>query len=121
MNSLGIENSSQETVTVRECSGNELLMNERRPTPKHIAKSKGDGTGYWFDNSSVIAAQSVQLEMISEMDWADTQLKYHLTNDTERTVSTVDLLHSFIINCRNHVRNVDGVLTVVGNKPIRPL
>lgn len=48
---IATEGSNQVTLSPYEPKENELLMSERRPTPQHIAKSNGDGTGYWFDTT----------------------------------------------------------------------
>ena len=120
INTIGVENNSQEIITSRKPKSDELLMNERRPTPHYVAKSNGDGTGFWFDNSDVINAELAQENMQEELAWVDLQLKYHATSDSSRSVSTVEALNNYAIQCRDYVRNIDGVLTIVGDKPTRP-
>jgi len=51
MNCIGIESETLEIITNRDPVGVELLMNARRNLPTDIAKSNGDGTGYWFDTT----------------------------------------------------------------------
>lgn len=65
-------------------------------------------------------AKAAQSEMIAELNWIDLQLKIHNTNDTKRMVSTVDLLCKYAIECRDYVQNIEGVLAIVGDKPVRP-
>lgn len=61
-----------------------------------------------------------QVEMESELNWVDIQLKYHATGDTKRAVISLDSLNAYAIKCRDYVQNIDGVLTIVGDKPVRP-
>jgi hypothetical protein len=61
-----------------------------------------------------------QVEMMSELNWVDIQLKYHSTGDTKRATISLDSLNSYAIKCRDYVQNIDGVLTIVGDKPVRP-
>ena len=61
-----------------------------------------------------------QSEMQTELYWVDLQLKYHSSNDTKRMISTIELLNAYAIECRDYVQNVESVLTIVGDKPVRP-
>ncbi len=65
-------------------------------------------------------AQAAQADMQTELEWVDLQLKYHATSDASRSVSTVESLNRYAIQCRDYVRNIDGVLTIAGDKPTRP-
>lgn len=117
---LAIDGKSSQTVADRHPLSSELIMPVLRPGVNHTAKSNGDGTGYWLDNSAVIAAQSEQSEMISELSWVDIQLRYHSTNDVKRSISTVELLNAYAIECRDYVHNTADGLVVAGDKPVRP-
>ncbi|WP_122036437.1 hypothetical protein [Aliivibrio sp. EL58] len=66
MNTLGVEGESLEIITERQPSDNELLMNERRPSSEYVAKSNGDGTGFWFQSSDVFSER--------ERIWQQSQL-----------------------------------------------
>jgi hypothetical protein len=61
-----------------------------------------------------------QIKMESELNWVDAQLKYHATGDTKRAIISIDSLNTYAIKCRDYVQNIDGVLTIVGDKPVRP-
>ena len=91
--------------------------------PPHQYVTWSEEEGVWIDDEVAISlheAQVSQSEMISELDWVDLQLKYHASGDTKRSVSTVDLLNQYAIACRDYVQNIDGILTIVGEKPVRP-
>lgn len=80
--------------------------------------------GDWVTNESKLnehLASIEQTEMESELNWVDVQLKYHSTGDTKRAIISLDSLNSYAIKCRDHVQNIDGVLTIVGDKPVRPV
>lgn len=64
-------------------------------------------------------AQQAQLEMISELNWCDLQIKLHESRD-RRSVATIEDVYSHSRACRDHVQNVDGTLAIVGDKPERP-
>lgn len=51
MEIYGIEGSNQEIIKNGLTLGCEILMDTRRPSNLHTAKSNGDGTGFWHDES----------------------------------------------------------------------
>lgn len=90
-----------------------------------ILSSKGELTFSTLDYSIpdqvpednlVLAVQST---MQFELLWADLQLKYAGDLD-ERAKYSEQSLRSYRVACRNHVRVLDGTLTVVGDLPKRP-
>jgi hypothetical protein len=64
-------------------------------------------------------ARIAQSEMIKELDWSDIEISKQFDGHSRR-ISTVELLRAYKNACRDYVRNVDGVLTISGNKPVRP-
>lgn len=79
--------------------------------------------GDWVTNESKLnehLASIEQSEMMSELSWVDVQLKYHATGDAKRAIISIESLNDYAINCRDYVQSVDGVLTIVGDKPVRP-
>ena len=67
------------------------------------------------------AEDTTQSKMRSELDWCDLILKYIASGDTSRSgvLTTVDI-YAYAIKCRNHVISTDGVLSIVGDIPVRP-
>lgn len=65
-------------------------------------------------------AELRQKEMEAELTWAMIQREYHLTNDVKRMRIARDVLDKYSIACRDHVQNINGVLKIVGEKPVRP-
>ncbi|GAL07964.1 hypothetical protein JCM19237_344 [Photobacterium aphoticum] len=51
----------------------------------------------------------------------DIQLKYHATNDTKRATIPLNTLYEYAIACRDHVQLIDNKLTIIGEKPTRPV
>lgn len=68
----------------------------------------------------VAEAEARQKEMQEDLAWATIQREYHLTGDVKRMVISMEDLSKFSIACRDHVQIVDGVLTIIGERPIRP-
>lgn len=64
-------------------------------------------------------ASIAQTEMVNELNWCDLQVKLHQSNDS-RAVATLEDIFAYARSCRDYVRNLDGVLTIVGDKPSRP-
>ena len=60
-----------------------------------------------------------QTEMVNELNWCDMQVKLHQSSD-DRAIAELDDVFSYARSCRDYVRNLDGVLTIVGDKPSRP-
>lgn len=56
----------------------------------------------------------------TELDWVDIQLKYNVSGDTARSKFSDEVLYAYAIDCRNYVQNIDGVLTIMTDKPSRP-
>ncbi len=73
------------------------------------------------NNSKISCPKERQAEMQSELAWATIQREYHLTNDEKRMVISMEDLSAFSIACRDHVQVIDDVLTIVGEKPKRPI
>lgn len=65
-------------------------------------------------------AELRQKEMEVELTWAMIQREYHLTNDIKRMRIARDVLDKYSIACRDHVQEINGVLKIVGEKPVRP-
>jgi len=64
-------------------------------------------------------ANIAQTEMIIELNWCDLQVKLHQSSDS-RAVATLDDIFSYARSCRDYVRNLEGLLTISGDKPSRP-
>lgn len=64
-------------------------------------------------------AKKEQSIMIEELNWCDLQMKYIEDND-DRMEACCDSIREHRKACRNHVKNIDGVLTIVGDRPVRP-
>lgn len=64
-------------------------------------------------------ANIAQSEMVNELNWCDLQIKLHQSSDG-RAVSTLENIFAYARSCRDYVRNIDGVLTIIGDKPSRP-
>lgn len=64
-------------------------------------------------------ALEAQSDMISELSWADIEVKKHVEGHS-RTISTIEVLYEYKNKCRDYVRDIDGVLTISGEKPERP-
>lgn len=64
-------------------------------------------------------AKDAQSDMVEELSWADVQLNYVLDGDSRATLTELSL-RAYRCECRDYVQYVDGVLTVVGDKPTRP-
>ncbi|CAH9016896.1 conserved hypothetical protein [Vibrio phage 217E38-1] len=62
---------------------------------------------------------TAQAEMINELNWCDLQIKLHQSSDS-RAVATLEDIFAYARHCRDYVRNLDGVLTIVGDMPSRP-
>lgn len=88
-----------------------------------IAISKTDGAAKIAEintpTNEQLAAKA-QADVIIELDWADVQLKYNASGDTKRIKFTDESLYAYIIQCRNYVQNIDGVLKIITDKPSRP-
>ena len=69
------------------------------------------------EQHAVSAAQSWAK---TELSWVDIQLKYNVSGDTARSKFTNEILYAYAIKCRNYVQNIDGVLTIMTDKPSRP-
>ncbi len=82
--------------------------------------NKLEEAGLIGDQEDVNLAQVAQAEIITELNWVDLQLKYHSAGDTKRKVATLPKMKAYAVACRDYVRNFDGVLTIVGEKPVRP-
>lgn len=88
-------------VITSDTNGYPTLQDPLPPTPEQLANS-------------------AQAEMKAELDWADIEIKKHQEGHT-RTVATPEELYAYKNACRDYVRNIDGVLTIVGDKPVRPV
>ncbi len=64
--------------------------------------------------------EKTHAKMRGELGWIDLQFKYHQTGDIKRSISTIEALSAYAIQCRDHVQYIDDVLTIVGDKPTRP-
>ncbi|AUS00335.1 hypothetical protein NVP1273O_58 [Vibrio phage 1.273.O._10N.286.54.C7] len=64
-------------------------------------------------------ANIAQSEMVNELNWCDLQIKLHQSSDS-RAVTTLENIFAYARSCRDYVRNLDGVLTIVCDKPSRP-
>lgn len=64
-------------------------------------------------------AQIAQSEMIAELNWCDLQIKLHASSD-KRAVSKLDDIYAYARACRDYVQNIDGELTIMTDKPVRP-
>ncbi len=64
-------------------------------------------------------ALNAQAWVNAELLWVDVQLKYNASNDTSRMSFSDDVLYAYAIECRDYVQNVDGVLTIMTDKPSR--
>lgn len=84
--------------------------------------------GYTYDGISWVSpctsserlAYLAQIYAKRELDWVDVQLKYNANGDTARSKFTDEVLYAYAIECRDYVQNIDGVLTIMTDKPDRP-
>ncbi len=108
--------SESDYLTLRDARDN--------PPENHVIKINRDLTFEYvyiepeFDPQA--EAESRQLEMEQELTWAMIQREYHLTNDVKRMRVDRTLLDNYSIACRDHVQRINGVLVIVGEKPVRP-
>lgn len=65
-------------------------------------------------------ATVAQCEMVHELSWCDLQIKLHASSD-RRAVAAIDNIHAYARGCRDYVQHIDGVLTIVGDKPTKPV
>lgn len=75
---------------------------------------------YVASESEEQLSSQAQSEMKTELEWVDIQLKYNASGDADRSKFTNEVLYAYAIACRDYVQNIDGVLTIVGDKPTRP-
>lgn len=113
------ENIPSDAIEISDREKNEHMGNL---TPKGKVRMKGV---YPFefedipDPTSEQLAVIAQTEMIIELNWCDMQVKLHQSSD-DRAIAELEDIFSYARSCRDYVRNLDGVLTVVGDKPSRP-
>ena len=98
-----------------DCPDGYVVMQSPRPEGNYWVAGED---GSWVQSQQLLA-EATQSEMVTEVDWADIEIKKHTEGHT-RTVATLEELYAYKNACRDYVRNIDGVLTIVGDKPIRP-
>ena len=70
-----------------------------------------------FLSPNVVAI--AQSDMINELKWSDIEISKH-NEGHSRTTSSLELLYKYKNQCRDYVQHIDGVLSIVGDSPVRP-